>query len=477
MSKPVSSAFFNESSKNEETNANTGWQPFGSRRPSLISPAMTTSNDLMTNDPLGRLQDYAFPPVQRNSAINTASNNEWSTNNAAAPWSVLNTGSMTSPTEYPDIASVPMLPEVSGEPFYREHRSMSYSFGFEEQWQLKHHFQQQQHHQLQQHYNMISNNKNAPLFSNNSGSAPSNLLDTMHEEEEEEGEEEDLLRARVRSKSSAAVMDIWSPLKDNRNNHAFHRRLSLAPISLPPPPILPTTSSLYTPQMSAGDRERIRRFSLTPLTLDTHNPFTTSSNHSSSNDNANSALLAQRRHSLAGPTHISSMDALTETVESLAIQPHANNKKEDEMEEDINIDDMGKGVKFDSEVLSNVIFYAIEFKGGRSDIFYSPLPNFKQDDLVIVEADRGRDLGKISMENISRSQIESFYRSNRNIEDEPSEKKQEIYIKRIFRHARPDEITLLLAKGQDESKALIVCQSKIKQKKLNMQVVDAEYQW
>ncbi|KAG1239877.1 hypothetical protein G6F68_018206 [Rhizopus microsporus] len=80
------------------------------------------------------------------------------------------------------------------------------------------------------------------------------------------------------------------------------------------------------------------------------------------------------------------MDTLTETVESLAIQTTSS-------EEEMNMDDMGKGVKFDAEILKNAVFYVIEFKGGRSDIFYSATPTYKQGDLVIVEADRGRDLG------------------------------------------------------------------------------------
>lgn len=36
---------------------------------------------------------------------------------------------------------------------------------------------------------------------------------------------------------------------------------------------------------------------------------------------------------------------------------------------------------------------------------------------------------------------------------------------------------LLLSKMQDEVKALQLCQTKIRQKKLPMEVIDAEYQW
>lgn len=39
------------------------------------------------------------------------------------------------------------------------------------------------------------------------------------------------------------------------------------------------------------------------------------------------------------------------------------------------------------------------------------------------------------------------------------------------------ECRLLLSKMQDEVKALQLCQTKIRQKKLPMEVIDAEYQW
>ncbi|KAI9363232.1 PSP1 C-terminal conserved region-domain-containing protein [Pilaira anomala] len=146
---------------------------------------------------------------------------------------------------------------------------------------------------------------------------------------------------------------------------------------------------------------------------------------------------------------------------------------------------MGKGTRLDSDVLKDAIFYVVEFKGGRWDVFYSTQV-YQKKELVIVEADRGHDLGKISMESISREQLEVYYTLLKNVNHNTGEviedqkvvyQPNEIYIKCIFRNALPDEITLLMAKGQDESKALMVCQSKIKQKKLNMQVVDAEYQW
>ena len=39
------------------------------------------------------------------------------------------------------------------------------------------------------------------------------------------------------------------------------------------------------------------------------------------------------------------------------------------------------------------------------------------------------------------------------------------------------KISLLQTKLQDEAKALALCQTKVRQKKLPMEVIDAEYQW
>ena len=49
--------------------------------------------------------------------------------------------------------------------------------------------------------------------------------------------------------------------------------------------------------------------------------------------------------------------------------------------------------------------------------------------------------------------------------------------KRLFRLAEANEVTMLFSKSQDEAKALAVCQTKIRQRNLPMEVVDAEYQW
>ena len=48
---------------------------------------------------------------------------------------------------------------------------------------------------------------------------------------------------------------------------------------------------------------------------------------------------------------------------------------------------------------------------------------------------------------------------------------------RELRFSQPAEVTMLLAKSEDEVKAMLVCQTKVRQKNLPMEVVDAEYQW
>ncbi|OAD06722.1 hypothetical protein MUCCIDRAFT_132807, partial [Mucor lusitanicus CBS 277.49] len=144
--------------------------------------------------------------------------------------------------------------------------------------------------------------------------------------------------------------------------------------------------------------------------------------------------------------------------------------------------------------------YMVEFKGGRTDFFYVMDSNQfhpQLGDLVIVEADRGKDLGKVAcntltidqvtaLEQKKQAQLQQLENNDKKEEKEkeaskeeetPAKAQRELHIKRIFRLAAPDEVNLLLVKGQDEHKALVVCQQKTKQRKLPMEVVDAEYQW
>ncbi|KAG6864951.1 hypothetical protein C0991_006138 [Blastosporella zonata] len=71
--------------------------------------------------------------------------------------------------------------------------------------------------------------------------------------------------------------------------------------------------------------------------------------------------------------------------------------------------DLGKGVPLHSVPASWPLFI-VEFKAGRTDLFY--LTDLSQDirigDLVIVEADRGKDLGKVVNDSITLAEVEAF---------------------------------------------------------------------
>lgn len=139
--------------------------------------------------------------------------------------------------------------------------------------------------------------------------------------------------------------------------------------------------------------------------------------------------------------------------------------------------------------------WAIEFKSGRTEIFYvlevdgEPQVRCTVGDLVIVEADRGEDLGRITAE-ISVARMRSCISGNgdttSSVSDDKNEisaelaallRSKEIIPKRIHRLALPQDMKLLQAKAQEEALAMVRCQSRIRQKKLPMEVVDAEYQW
>jgi cell fate regulator YaaT (PSP1 superfamily) len=135
--------------------------------------------------------------------------------------------------------------------------------------------------------------------------------------------------------------------------------------------------------------------------------------------------------------------------------------------------------------------YTVEFKAGRKDIFYAgdDSPLLKRGDLVIVEADRGKDLGKITNDSTTPMQVQAlaleYAEANTasaaiaftSGQPESPRAPREIHPKRIFRTAHTSEIAQLVSKSYDENKALIACQSRVRQKKLPMEVVDAEFQW
>jgi hypothetical protein len=73
------------------------------------------------------------------------------------------------------------------------------------------------------------------------------------------------------------------------------------------------------------------------------------------------------------------------------------------------VNDLGKGVPLHA-VPASCPLYIVEFKAGRTDLFYATdlTLDIRVGDLVIVEADRGKDLGKVVNDTITLAEVEAF---------------------------------------------------------------------
>jgi cell fate regulator YaaT (PSP1 superfamily) len=141
--------------------------------------------------------------------------------------------------------------------------------------------------------------------------------------------------------------------------------------------------------------------------------------------------------------------------------------------------------------------YYVEFKAGRIDVFFiadnSSLVA-KIGDLVIVDADRGRDLGKVVKDHVSpheagvlklrrHQEQQAILQHNPNTTGAGGNNPGNTNTpgvtmpKQILRYAQPNEVQQILAKQQDEEKAVQMCVQKVQEKGLDMSVLDAEYQW
>ncbi|KIM50397.1 hypothetical protein SCLCIDRAFT_1225386, partial [Scleroderma citrinum Foug A] len=127
---------------------------------------------------------------------------------------------------------------------------------------------------------------------------------------------------------------------------------------------------------------------------------------------------------------------------------------------------------------------------GRTDLFYLTdlTLDIRVGDLVIVEADQGKDLGTVVNDTITLKEVEAFEREQRervaygdggplSPGGQQGGTKKEINPKMIYGKVQQQDTQQLTAKLLDEIKALQLCQNKVRQKKLPMEVIDAEYQW
>jgi len=102
---------------------------------------------------------------------------------------------------------------------------------------------------------------------------------------------------------------------------------------------------------------------------------------------------------------------------------------------------------------------------------------------LIVEGDRGKDIGTAIQVNVDKTawlagQTQQGLNAARKGTGEvavPVNPHQKA--KRAYGVAGPQETQDWAKKEEDEQKALQLCQSKVRQKKLPMQVVDCEFQW
>lgn len=141
--------------------------------------------------------------------------------------------------------------------------------------------------------------------------------------------------------------------------------------------------------------------------------------------------------------------------------------------------------------LPGVRLVLICFKNQRLDVFYVPvesqqtMTDLKIGDLIIVEADRGRDLGKVvsldvTLQDARLLKLKQFRDQQAALNQEPgsSDKRPALHFpKPVVRFAYPNEVAQLMLKKTDEEKARNVCQLKVKSHGLTMSIADAEYQW
>lgn len=153
--------------------------------------------------------------------------------------------------------------------------------------------------------------------------------------------------------------------------------------------------------------------------------------------------------------------------------------------------------------------YFVQFKACRVDVFFiteSSNLMVQVGDLVIVDADRGRDLGKVIQINVTFEQAGmlkwrqhheqqaalqtpadvpgSSYSGNGANQPTPNTAGSNnasapnvMTPKQILRFAQPNEIQQIMNKRNDEDTAIKTCRTKVQEKNLQMQVLDAEYQW
>lgn len=131
--------------------------------------------------------------------------------------------------------------------------------------------------------------------------------------------------------------------------------------------------------------------------------------------------------------------------------------------------------------------YNIKFKRSQRNFVAGPRINRDLDIgcYVKVEADRGEDLGivvgKMTAEKFNASAGRASFRPPSNNPNDlgptGSAPTCAADLKRVIRLATHDEVNLLNVKREEEDELLRICRTKVRQRALPMNVVDAEYQF
>jgi len=116
--------------------------------------------------------------------------------------------------------------------------------------------------------------------------------------------------------------------------------------------------------------------------------------------------ISPRASSLQQQPHAESYGLLSNPIQRRSSDAHSQLPQPRQ-----SINDIGKGVPLHA-VPASCPLYIVEFKAGRTDLFYATdlSMDIRVGDLVIVEADRGKDLGKVVNDTITLAEVDAFQR-------------------------------------------------------------------
>jgi len=128
-------------------------------------------------------------------------------------------------------------------------------------------------------------------------------------------------------------------------------------------------------------------------------------------------MRANRSNSTSRPAP-PSLSGMSATTEYFVRPPHTNSWADvrgpptyfgAQMPPQGDLNELGKGTPLHA-IPQGSLLYIVAFKAGRTDIFYplTPGATYQDGNLVVVEADRGKDLGRITGDSISLVEVRAF---------------------------------------------------------------------